>query len=77
MKNLAKLLYKLTEAEKYDFDEIPEDWEFIENNKSVTVCSCEELVEVEYFPYAFDKENNEVHYIGNCPKCGEFIYFCD
>lgn len=77
MKNLAKLLFKLTEAEKFGFIEIPEDWEFIENNKSETICSCGNLVEVEYFPYSFDKENNEVHYIGICPKCGDFIYFCD
>ena len=56
MKNLAKLLFKLIEAEKFGFVEIPEDWEFIENNKSETVCSCGELVEVTYFPYAFEEE---------------------
>ena len=77
MKNLAKLLYKLTKAEKDGFDKIPENWEFIENNKSEVICSCGKLVEIEYFPYAFDKENNEVHYIGICPECGDFIYICD
>ena len=77
MKNLSKLLYKLTKAEEDGFDEIPEDWEFIENCKGEIIHSCGKLVEVEYFPYAFDKDNNEVHYIGICPKCGDFIYVRD
>lgn len=78
--SLSKLLFKLTltESERFGFVEIPEDWDILENNKSEAVCiSCEELIEIEYFPYAFDKDNNEVHYIGICPKCGNFIYFCD
>lgn len=76
-KALSKLLFNLTECEKYGFVEVPDDWEVLVDNKCETVCSCRELVEVEYFPYAFDKENNEVHYIAICPKCGDYIYFCD
>ena len=76
-KSLTKLLFNLTEAYKFGFVEVPDDWEILENNKGEIVCSCGELVEVEYFPYAFDKENNEVHYIGICPKCGDYVYFCD
>lgn len=76
-KHLSKLLFNLTESEKYGLVEIPEDWEVLENNKGKVVCSCRKLVEVECFPYAFDKDNNEVHYIGICPKCGDFIYICD
>ena len=77
-KLLAKLLFKLTEAEKFGFVEVPEDWEVLEDNIGEMVCtSCTELVEITYFPYAFDKENNEVHYVGICPKCGEYIYICD
>lgn len=77
MIELSKILFRLMECEKYGFVEVPDDWEFIKDNKGKVVCSCRELVEIEYFPYAFDKENNEVHYIGICPKCGDFIYFCD
>lgn len=76
-KALSKILFNLTECEKYGFVEVPDDWEVLADNKGKIVCSCRELVEVEYFPYAFDKENNEVHYIAICPKCGDFIYFCD
>lgn len=77
-KSLSDLLFKLVGVEKYGFVEIPEDWEILENNKGEFVCcSCAELMEIEYFPYAFDKVNNEVHYIGICPKCGEFIYICN
>ena len=76
-KSLSDLLFKLTESEKFGFVEVPDDWEVLADNKGKTVCSCGEFVDVEYFPYAFDKENNEVHYITVCPKCGDFIYFCD
>lgn len=76
-KHLSKLLFNLTEAEKFGFVEVPEDWEVLENNTSDIVCSCGEFVEGTYFPYAFDKDNNEVHYIGICPKCGDYFYVCD
>jgi hypothetical protein len=76
-KPLSDLLFKLTEAERVGFVEIPEDWEILENNTGEVLCSCGEFVECTYFPYAFDKENNEVHYIGICPKCGDYIYVCD
>ncbi len=72
------MLFKLTEAERFGFVEVPEDWEVLEDNTGeVVCCSCAELVEITYFPYAYDEKNNEVHYVGICPKCGEFIYICD
>ncbi len=77
-KLLTKLLFKLTEAEKFGFVEVPEDWEVLEDNTGeIVCCSCAELVEITYFPYAYDKKNNEVHYVGICPKCGDYIYVCD
>jgi hypothetical protein len=76
-KPLSDLLFKLTESEKYGFVEIPENWEVLENNTGNVVCSCGHLIEATYFPYAFDKEENEVHYIGICPICGDYFYICD
>lgn len=76
-KHLSKLLFKLTESEKCGLVEIPEDWEVLENNTGEVVCSCGEIVEGTYFPYAFDKSNNEVYYVGICPKCGDYFYLCD
>lgn len=75
-KPLSDLLFKLTESEKYGLVEIPENWEVLENNTGNVVCSCGHLVEATYFPYAFDKEENEVHYIGICPICGDYFYIC-
>ena len=77
-KALSDLLFKLTESESCGLVEIPEDWEVLKDNTGEMVCtSCAELVEITYFPYAFDKDNNEVHYVGICPKCGDYIYICD
>ena len=77
-KSLSDLLFKLLDVEKEGFVKIPEDWEILENNKGTVVCcSCAKLMEIEYFPYALDKENNDIHYVGICPKCGDFIYICD
>lgn len=76
-KPLSDLLFKLTESEKYGLVKIPENWEVLENNTCDVACSCGEFVEGTCFPYAFDKDNNEVHYIGICPICDDFIYFCD
>lgn len=76
-KPLSDLLFKLTESDRFGFVEVPEDWEVLENNTGEVLCSCGEFVWVTYFPYAFDKNNNEIHYIGICPKCGDYIYICD
>ena len=77
-KPLSDLLFKLTESESCGLVKIPNDWEVLENDKSEFICcSCGEFSEIKYFPYAFDKENNEVHYVGICPKCGDYIYICD
>ena len=77
-KSLSDLLFKLTESESCGLVKIPEDWEVLENNESEFVCcSCGEFSKIKYFPYAYDKKNNEVYYVGLCPKCGDYIYFCD
>ena len=76
-KPLSDLLFKLTESEKRGFVEIPEYWNVLEDNTGEVACSCGNIVEGTYFPYAFDNENKEVHYIGICPICGDYFYLCD
>ena len=38
---------------------------------------CSSLVETTFHPYGYDPDNNDVHYIGVCPKCGKPLYSKD
>ena len=77
-KPLSDLLFKLTESESRGLVEIPENREVLENDKNGFICcSCGEFSEAKYFPYAFDKKNNTVYYVGICPICGDYFYLCD
>jgi len=44
-----------------------------QHGKSTVICSCGSIVDVEYFPYYYDKENNDVHFASVCPICGALI----
>lgn len=45
----------------------------IHHDNSTVICSCGSMVDVEYFPYYYDKENNDVYFASVCPVCGELI----
>lgn len=49
-----------------------------EIKKSYIWCdTCKNLISTTFYPYGYDKEENEVWYLGICPDCGEIIHVTD
>lgn len=44
-----------------------------QHGKCTVICSCSSIVDVEYFPYYYDEENNDIHFASVCPVCGALI----
>lgn len=40
---------------------------------SKVICECGKIVNVKYYPYCYDEENNDVYFGSICPQCGELI----
>ena len=50
----------------------------VDNINHIWKCSCDcGIVSVPFHPYAWDPENNEVVYMGICPKCNKVVYVRD
>ena len=43
-----------------------------------TCCDkCESVVKTTFYPYGYDKEENDVWSVGICPNCGDTLYIHD
>ena len=40
-----------------------------------TMCDCGEIIyDCRAYPYAYDKENNDIIFASKCPECGNIIF---
>lgn len=46
---------------------------YLKTSKSLVCCDCS-IQEVEWYPYAYDPEENDVWFAGKCPNCGELCF---
>jgi hypothetical protein len=46
---------------------------YLKTSKSLVCCDCG-IQEVEWYPYAYDPEENDVWFVGKCPNCGELCF---
>ena len=63
---------------------IEHNWELIPEAKlahyldnfltSTVMCECGKLHKGIFIPYAYDKDNNDIIFIGKCKHCNKIIY---
>lgn len=41
--------------------------------KSLICCDCG-IQEIDFYPYAYDSEENDVWFVGKCSNCGELCF---
>jgi hypothetical protein len=41
---------------------------------STVICNCGKINTTMFIPYAYDRDNNDVIYVGKCEKCGELLF---
>ena len=46
---------------------------YLNTSKSLVCCDCG-IQEVEWYPYAYDPEENDIWFVGKCPNCGELCF---
>ena len=46
---------------------------YLRTTKSLVCCDCG-IREIEFYPYAYHEEENDVWFVGVCPNCGELCY---
>lgn len=63
---------------------IEHNWELIPEAKlthyldnfltSTVMCECGKLHNGMFIPYAYDKDNNDIIFVGKCKHCNQIIY---